>query len=137
MSGKISKIDLMFQKPKKTNISRPKASVDQKPSFFLKPKRRASIWTLFWRAEQPPISHMDPIRPKNVFWEIKKEILEPRLVIAHIMWIGVRGYRDLTPDIWKFNPWHIKMNPWHMGIYGKYVENIYIFWKTTTFFENM
>ena len=68
----ISKINLMFQKPKNQNISRPKASVDQKPSFFLKPKRRVSIWTLFWRAEQPPISHMDPIRPKNVFWEIKK-----------------------------------------------------------------
>ena len=68
----------MFQKPKNQNISRPKVSVEQKTSFFLKPKRRVSIWTLFWRAEQPPISHMDPIRPKNVFWEEKK-ILEPRL----------------------------------------------------------
>ena len=66
-------------KTEKQNILIPKASLDQKPSFFLKPKIRASIWTLFWRAEQPPISHMDPIRPQNVFWEIKKNILEPRL----------------------------------------------------------
>ena len=35
----ISKINLMFQKPKNQNISRPKASVDQKPRFFFETKK--------------------------------------------------------------------------------------------------
>ena len=42
-------------------------------------------------------------------------------VTAHIMWIGVRGYRDLTMDIWGYIG-NVTMDIW------EYIEKISKLW---------